>query len=372
MGIDRRQMLAGLGAAGLAGAGARADGPDAPAFTETPVRPLEAQIARLIIMGFVGADPRGEGADAMVRHLEERSIGGVLMLRHNARERDPALALTARLRAASADAWLAIDQEGGVVQRLTGDMGFTRIPRAQILAEQGLEAGAALFATAARELADAGFNMNLAPIADLHDPGNDAIGQYGRAFGSDANSVAAWCAAFIEAFEAQGIACAIKHFPGHGRSRGDSHDGFVDITSTWSFEEAAPFGQLMRSGHAHLMMGAHLVNHRLDPDGLPVTLSRRVLHGLLRQVMGYEGAVITDDLDMGAIRHHYSREEAVIGALKAGNDLLLISNSANPDPDLPASIRRWVMAAIERGELSQERITEANQRLDALEGHVRG
>lgn len=372
MTLDRRQVLAGLGLAGASAGLAQAQPESAAPTGEVPVRPLEVQIARLIIMGFVGSAPDGEGADTMVRHLEDRTIGGVLMLRHNARERDPALALAARLRAASPQAWIAIDQEGGVVQRLTGDMGFTRIPRAQILAEQGLEAGTALFATAARELAEAGFNMNLAPIADLHDPGNDAIGQYGRAYGDDPEAVAAWCAAFIEAFEAENIACAIKHFPGHGRSRGDSHDGFVDITSTWSFEEAAPFGQLMRSGHAHLMMGAHLVNHRLDPDGLPVTLSRRVLHGLLRQVMGYQGAVITDDLDMGAIRNHYSREEAVIGALKAGNDLLLISNSANPDPDLPANIQRWVMAAIERGELSQERITEANARLDVLEGHVRG
>ncbi|WP_429912322.1 glycoside hydrolase family 3 N-terminal domain-containing protein [Glycocaulis sp.] len=372
MTMDRRQLLAGLGLAG-AGAGLASAQPEHfPRIAEVPVRPLEAQIARLIIMGFVGADPRGESADAMVRHLEERSIGGVLMLRHNARERDPALALAARLRAASADAWLAIDQEGGVVQRLNAEMGFTRIPRATELTTRGLEAGAELFAVAARELADAGFNMNLAPIADLYDPANDAIGQYGRAYGPDPDSVATWCAAFIEAFEAQGVACAIKHFPGHGRSRGDSHDGYVDISDTWTFEEAAPFGQLMRSGHAHLMMGAHLINRRLEPDGLPVTLSRRVLHGLLRQVMGYEGVVITDDLDMGAIRHHYTREQAVIGALKAGNDLLLISNSANPDPDLPANVQRWVMAAIERGELSEERISEANQRLDALEGHVRG
>lgn len=372
MRFDRRQLLAGVGAAGLAAGAGRADEPETFRIAEAPVRPLEAQIARLIVMGFVGSAPDGAGADAMVAHLENRAIGGVLMLRHNARERDPALALAARLRAASSTAWLAIDQEGGVVQRLGADMGFTRIPRATELTPRGLEAARDLFAVAARELADAGFNMNLAPIADLHDPDNDAIGQYGRAYGGDPDSVAAWCAAFIEAFEAENIACAIKHFPGHGRSRGDSHDGFVDITSTWSFEEAAPFGQLMRSDHAHLIMGAHLINRRLDPDGLPVTLSRRVLHGLLRQVMGYQGAVITDDLDMGAIRHHYSRRDAVIGALKAGNDLLLISNSANPDPDLPANIQRWVMAAIETGELTEARIAEANQRLDMLEAKVRG
>ncbi|MFN3834988.1 MAG: glycoside hydrolase family 3 N-terminal domain-containing protein [Glycocaulis sp.] len=163
MRLDRRQMLAGMGAAGLAGAGVRADEPALPRTTSVAVRPLEAQIARLIIMGFVGSAPDGAGADAIAAHLESGAIGGALMLRHNARERDPALALAARLRAAAPDAWLAIDQEGGVVQRLTGDMGFTRIPRAQALAAQGLEAGRELFAVAARELAEAGFNMNLAP-----------------------------------------------------------------------------------------------------------------------------------------------------------------------------------------------------------------
>jgi len=370
MKMDRRQLLGGLAMSGLA-AGVRADDNEPAPRAPAPVRPLEQQIARMIVMGFLGRRADSDGAQAMAGMLADGAAGGALFLRHNARERDEVLELAAMMRAASPDAWLAIDQEGGVVQRLTGDMGFSRIPRAQILAGRGVEAAAELFAAAARELAAAGFNLNLAPIADLHDPDNSAIGGYGRAFGADPHEVARFCAAFIDAFEAEGVACSIKHFPGHGRSRGDSHDGFVDITGTWSFEEAAPFGELIRMGRAHLIMGAHLVNLRLDPSGLPVTLSRRVLHGLLRQVMGYDGAVITDDLDMGAIRGHFSREEAVVGSIAAGNDLLLISNSADPDPDLPANIVRWVMSALERGALSEARIAEANARIDRLEAQVR-
>ncbi|MCC5995162.1 MAG: glycoside hydrolase family 3 protein [Oceanicaulis sp.] len=370
--LTRRHILGALAAsaAAPAAASAAASGLPAEAVQRHVLRPMEALVGRTLILGFLGAAPDAPGADAIEADLAAGRIGGVLFLRHNARTRAGVEGLARRFRDAAPDAWLAIDQEGGVVQRLTGDMGYTRIPRANVLAADGVEAARPLFATAARELREAGFNLNLAPIADLHDPENDAIGQYGRAFSAAPDETADWCAAFIDAFEAEGIACAIKHFPGHGRSRGDSHDGYVDITSTWTFEEAAPFGRLMRMDRAHLMMGAHLVNLRLDPDGLPVTLSRRVLHGLLREVMGYEGAVITDDLDMGAIRYHYTREQALTGALAAGNDLILISNSANPDPDLARKAVDWTGAALERGALGVERLAEANARIDMLRTHL--
>ena len=121
---------------------------------------------------------------------------------------------------------------------------------------------------------------------------------------------------------------------------------------------------------AHLIMGGHLINRRLDPSGDPVTFSRPALHGLLRQAMGYQGAVITDDLDMSAIRDHYSREEAVVRSIAAGNDLLLISNSASPDPDLPRRAVEWVGAALARGTLSMERLIDANARIDQLAAHA--
>lgn len=280
------------------------------------------------------------------------------------------MGLARRFREAAPEAWLSIDQEGGFVQRLTADMGFTDIPTAQELAAMGPAAAGPIFTAAAAELAEAGFNLNLAPVADLHQDGNAVIGRWDRAFGTDPAAVAAWCGVFIDTMEAAGVACAIKHFPGHGRSSGDSHDGFVDLTDTWSFEEVEPFARLIESDHAHLLMGGHLINRRLDPSGEPVTLSRPVLHGLLRRAMRYDGAVITDDLDMGAIRDHYSREEAIVGSLAAGNDLLLISNSANADPDLPRRAVDWVGAALERGDLTMDRLVDANARIDQLKGRL--
>lgn len=360
--LDRRTFMASVGALGAASAAGPAAGFQAPG--------LETLVGRTLILGFVGDDPSDEGADAIEADLADGRIGGVLFLRHNARTRDGVLGLARRFREAAPQAWLSVDQEGGFVQRLTAEMGFTDIPTAIELAEMGPVTAAPILQAAAGELAEAGFNLNLAPVADLRQDANAVIGRWDRAFGTDPAAVAAWCGVFIEAMEAAGVACAIKHFPGHGRSSGDSHDGFVDLTQTWSFEEVEPFARLIESDHAHLVMGGHLINRRLDPSGAPVTLSRPVLDGLLRQAMRYDGAVITDDLDMGAIRDHYTREEAVTGALAAGNDLLLISNSADADPDLPRRAVDWAGAAIDRGDLTMNRLIEASARIDQLKARL--
>jgi len=361
--ISRRMMMAGLTAAALTPALAQAR-------RDIADRSLDTLVGQCLVLGFLGDAPDAPGADALEAELASGAVGGVLFLRHNARSKAGVEGLARRFRAAAPQAWLAIDQEGGFVQRLTTDMGYTDIPTAQELAEMGLERARPIFAQAAAELAAGGFSMNLAPVADLHKDGNEVIARWDRAFGEDPDLVAAYCAAFIDAMEAEGIACAIKHFPGHGRSQGDSHDGFVDITQTWSGVEAAPFERLIESDRAHLVMGGHLINRQLDPSGAPVTLSSPVLQGLLRETLGYQGAVITDDLDMGAIRDHYSREEAIVQSLAAGNDLLLISNSANADPDLARRAVDWVGAAIERGVLSFDRLVDANLRIETLKGHV--
>lgn len=361
MKLNRRGFVgaaAGLGLAPVTGLAARA--------ASWADAPLERLVGRMLILGFLGDAPGRGDAEALAGHLNEGRAGGALFLRHNARSRAGVDGLTALFRQASPDAFLAIDQEGGFVQRLSADMGYYKIPTAAALVEAGPEAARAAFERGAEELAAAGFNMNLAPIADLHQDGNAVIARWERAFGDDPAAVALYCAAFIDAMQARRIACSIKHFPGHGRSVGDSHDGYVDLTQTWRFEEVEPFARLIDSGHAHLIMGGHLVNERLDPAGLPATLSRPMLGGLLRQAMGYRGAVITDDLDMGAIRSHYSREEAVVQAIAAGNDLLLISNSADADPDLPRRAVEWVAAAVERGALRLDHLVAANLRIDAL------
>ncbi len=362
--IDRRRLLqSGLALAGL--------GLTPAALSQITERPLAEKIGQMLLMGFIGRDAETDGAAIVADHLAARRIGGVLFLRHNVRSREGAESSARLFTAADPTAWMAIDQEGGLVQRLSRDLGYSPIPRAMQVAEGQTPAEAAdLYRQAAREFHAAGFNMNLAPVADVHDPDNAVIGRHGRAYGTDGARIADYASAFIDAFESEGSVCAIKHFPGHGRSRGDSHDGFVDISETWSEDELAPFRELIDRGRAHLIMGGHLTLRPVDPSGQPVTFSQPVLEGLLRERLGFTGAIMTDDLDMAAIRHNYEQREAVLRSIEAGNDIIMMSNSASPDPELPQNFIRWVTEAIAEGRLSEHRINQSAARLAVLKQRV--
>jgi len=361
--MHRRTFMQAMAAAGLA-AGI------SPAMAQDGLT-LRQKAARMLLMGFIGDNLDTDGARGVAAHLEAGRIGGVLFLRHNVRSREGVEGMTAAFGDIAPNAWMAVDQEGGVVQRLSSDLGYTAIPRAFVISEErSVDEAHVLYEAAAAEFRAAGFNLNLAPVADLQDDSNGVIGRWGRGYGTDGDRIAAYAGAFIDAFESAGAACAIKHFPGHGRSRGDSHQGFVDISETWSDAELDPFRRLIDAGRAHLIMGGHLTHEGLDPAGDPVTFSHPILTGLLRHQMGYTGALITDDLDMGAIRENYDQRTAVIRSIQAGNDMVMMSNSAAPDPDLPIRFADWIEAAVETGELTELRINQSMARLNVLEGRI--
>lgn len=360
MNPDRRSVLGWAAAATALGLtpGAFALGPDLT---------LQQRIGQMLLLGFIGSTSDTDGAGQIAGHLAEGRIGGVLFLRHNVRSREGVEGLTTRFNAIAPTAWMAVDQEGGVVQRLSRDLGYGAVPRAQLVAEAGdADAARAVYTAAAAEFRAAGFNMNLAPVADLNDPDNAVIGRHGRSYGNDGLTVAAYASAFIDAYREAGAVCAIKHFPGHGHSRGDSHAGFVDITDTWSDAELDPFRRLIVAGEARLIMCGHLTDRTLDPTGVPVTFSAPVIGDLLRQQLGFTGVVMTDDLDMGAIRENYTQREAVLRSIEAGNDIIMLSNSAAPDPELPQRIVDWVIEAIVEGRFTEARIDQSVARIAAL------
>jgi len=357
MSITRRTVLAGLAA--LA----------APAVL--PPRPAMAQgftrsIGSLLLVGMPGAD-LAAGARGLAAHIAAGNAGGAMFLGNNMTTRPAVEAAARMLRDSAPDgpALVAVDQEGGAVQRLSAALGYTPIPSAlRVAATRTPTEAQALYAGMAAELAAAGFTLNLAPVADLHDPENPVIGAHSRGFSDDPETVVAYCSAFIAAHAGTGVHCAVKHFPGHGRSRGDSHEGIVDITATWGTAELEPFHLLIASGAARVVMAGHLRHDSLGAE--PATLNRQAITGVLREDLGFAGVVMTDDLDMAAIRDIHSLEEAVILALAAGNDLLLLSNSLTPDPDLPAIATGWVEAAVRNGRLSGDAIEASAARLAAL------
>jgi len=156
------------------------------------------------------------------------------------------------------------------------------------------------------------------------------------------------------------ISC-LKHFPGHGSAKGDSHEGFVDATNTWSELELEPYKRLLHK--TKMIMTAHVFNKNLD-DTYPATLSYNTNTKLLREKMGYDGVIIGDDLQMGAIKEHYSNEEALKLSINSGVDLIMYCNQLGDDK--AEDIIEIIYKLIKNGEIAQERIEESNKRIDRL------
>jgi beta-N-acetylhexosaminidase len=354
----RRRFLAGAAATLLT----------APALLRTS--PAEAAIAadvgEMLMVGFAGKSADSPPAQALAAHIARGRVGGVLFLSDNIGRSGQVAGLVSLFREAAGGRRLliAVDQEGGRVQRLGRAEGFSFIPAALRVGEMPLDEAQALYRKVGKELAAAGFNLNLAPVADLHDPKNPIIGRSRRAYSADPGTVAAYAAACVAGLAEAGVLAAIKHFPGHGFSRGDTHLGPVDVTRTLRTAEIAPFAQLIRGGHAPIVMTAHL-RHALF-GGVPASLSRVAIDGILRGVLGHDGPVMTDALDMAAITREYDQRSAMLLAIGAGADLLLVANNLRGDPDLPSKLAAWVREDIIRGKLAYSRIAEAAERLRRL------
>ncbi|MCS6758869.1 MAG: glycoside hydrolase family 3 protein [Candidatus Devosia euplotis] len=266
---------------------------------------------------------------ALRSDLAASRLGGAMLLKTNINSLDAVGQMNAAFRTASPDLppFITLDQEGGVVERLTGDVGFHEIPSAaSIAASESPDEAASIYAAMAAEIAALGFTVNFGPVADLNlNPKNPVIGRFDRPFSADPAIVARYDAAFITAHHAADLLTALKHFPGHGSSAADSHESFVDITQTWQAEELDPYRALIAAGDVDMIMADHLYHAKYADAGkqTPSSLSPQWIDGVLRTELGYDGVVISDDLEMGGIRDHFTLRQAVIQAVRAGLDVLL-------------------------------------------------
>ena len=267
--------------------------------------------------------------------------------------------------------FIAVDQEGGWVQRLAGNVGLKKLNSAsRVAARMTPEQALDYYRGVAHDLKSFGFNVNFGPVVDLNtNPKNPIIGRLGRSFSDDPEVVTRYGAAFVKAHREAGIITSLKHFPGHGSSRSDSHLGFVDISKTWSEQELKPYAKLIEDDLADMVMIGHLHLSRFqDNEGrqLPATFSKPLLDGVLRTQLKYDGVVVSDDLEMGAIRKHYKSGEALIRAIKAGNDLLILSSFANGSTSLPRRYIEIIKAATHQDADLRTRITQSYLRIVAL------
>jgi beta-N-acetylhexosaminidase len=349
--------------------------PAAAASVETPEVSLAAKVGQLLMVGF-----RGLAVDAhhpIVQDIRQRNLGSVVLFSYDvltaSHERNIASPgqvkeLVAALQSfADQPLLVAIDQEGGIINRLHERYGFPPTLSHQALGElNDLAATRQQAGAMARTLADLGINLNLAPVVDLNtNPANPIIAAYERSFGADPQQVAEQAKAFVEAHHGQGVRCTLKHFPGHGSSTADSHQGFVDVTQTWSRQELIPYATLIQAGLADAIMTAHVFNANLDPD-YPATLSQPTLSGLLRGELGYDGVIISDDMQMEAIRAHYGFETAIQKTLEAGVDIIAIGNNLVYEEDIVSRTVAVITRLVESGAISPERIDASYGRVQRL------
>jgi len=337
--------------------------------------PIEKMIGQMLIFGFQGTSPDQQWPQILAEQLANGTLGGTMFLKYNLADKAQGKRLMKFLHARTANndmpPLFVVDQEGGQVQRLAGNVGLKTWPSAARMGRGPVDEARAEYAQMADALDDWGFNVNLGPVVDVNvNPRNPIIGKLGRSFSGDPYKVSDYARAFVEAHRAQGVLTALKHFPGHGSSRNDSHHGFTDISRTWQKDtELAPYRELIASGAVDMVMTGHLYLEQLAGSGeakYPATLSRAAVTGLLRKTLGFDGVVISDDMEMGAIRQHYGTFEAAIMAIKAGVDMLIVSNSAKPDPRLPEKYIAAIAEAARKDPDLMGRITQSYLRIIAM------
>lgn len=337
---------------------------------------LREMAGQMILIGFQGDAASDPWPRALAGMIARGEIGGVMYLGTNVASRAAVGAMNRQFLGARPSPALppliALDQEGGEIERLSSAIGFAEIPSARRVAASLSPAEAEeLYFGMAEGLAGLGFNLNFGPVADLDvNPQNPIIGRYGRAFSADPATVAAYARAFVAGHRRAGVLTALKHYPGHGSSSADSHEGFVDITDTWTAAELEPYRALIEAGVADMVMSGHLIRRQDGAEALPASLSAEAIEGELRAGLGFKGVVISDDMEMGAIRQNFSRREAVLRAVNAGTDLLLFSNTAEPSLDLPGEILGILVAEAGRDPAFRARVEASYARIVALKSRL--
>lgn len=346
-----------------------------PEPTSTPSPSLRDRIAQMLLVGFRGLTV--EGAGEIVADIRDRNLGGIVLFdtdqptHSNVRNVESPAQMTALiggLQSLGATPLLvAIDEEGGLVARLDERHGFPPTISAADLGARGdvaftRQAGEQI----AETLASVGVNLNLAPVVDLNvNPSNPIIGSLGRSFSADPAIVTAQAEAFVVGHRSVGVLITLKHFPGHGSSTGDTHLGVVDVTDTWSAIELEPFRNLVNDGLTDAVLTAHVFNSKLDPQH-PATLSEPTITGILRDELGWDGVVISDDMQMGAIRQAYGYADAVRLAILAGVDILTIAQQQVYEPGIVETTIDLIEGLVRDGRLTEARIDESYQRIQVL------
>jgi beta-N-acetylhexosaminidase len=324
---------------------------------------LQNKIGQMLMVGFTGTTV----PDSLAYDLQNRNLGGVILYGGNILNPVQLKNLTSQLMQLSKiPLFIATDQEGGQVARLTKSNGFDNTYSEYQLGTifASIDSTRAQASEMAQWLSSSGISIDFAPVVDVDvNPNSPAIGHYQRSFSPNPMTVFNYSVAFINEMHKQNIITTLKHFPGHGSATTDSHLGITDITNTWADSELIPYQQLIADNYSDLIMAGHLFNEHLD-SLYPASLSNNVITGLLRNKLGYKGVVITDDMLMGAISTQYTFSKAIELAVNAGDDILLFAaNLGSNKESIVDSVINIISQKVAAGAISESLIDSAYNRI---------
>ena len=334
---------------------------------------LQTMIGQMIMVGTRGMTI-DEVSPQFKQQIKDGKIGGVILFDYdvvkkeahrNIQSPDQVKALIAGLKALTTKPlFMAVDQEGGRVNRLKPKYGFPTSVSAQYLGDLDNVDTTNYYANrTATTLNDLGFNVNFAPAVDVNfNPESPAIGKIERSFSADPAMVIKHAGMLIKAQDGKGIVSTLKHFPGHGSAQADSHYGVTDVTNYWQESELLPFEALGKLDNNVAIMTAHVVNKNLDPD-FPATLSSKIIDGLLRRQLGFKGVVFSDDMQMKAVNSQFGFETLLKNSINAGVNVLVFGNNLEYDELIPTKAIDLVTKMVEKGEISKDRIIGSYERI---------
>ncbi len=343
------------------------------ASTSNDEQHLKEQIGQMILAGFRGFSI-DEVNPAFIKQIEQGYIGGIILFDYDVVKKKAERnikspeqvknLITAMQSKAPKPMFIAVDQEGGRVNRLKTKYGFPASVSAEYLGKlDNLDSTRMYALQSAHNLKQLGFNVNFAPVVDVDlNPDNPVIGGIERSYSADPDQVIKHAKVVVEVQDSFGIISTLKHFPGHGSAAADSHKGVVDITNYWTEKELQPFKAISDVAPSVAIMTAHVVNHKLDAE-YPATMSKLIIGNVLRGDLGFTGLVFSDDLQMGAVNDMYSFETILERAILAGVDVLVMGNNLELEELGPQRAVNIIYDLVQNGKISRERIQTSYDRI---------
>ena len=322
---------------------------------------LDDKISQMIMIGFNGNNSQSKEFKYILKNIN--SITGVILFEKNIQDVKELNKMNQLLKDNSAVVpFIAIDNEGGQVLRFD----FVDIKSSKEISGLNAEDAKKEYQKLVQANYEAGINLNFAPVVDLLINEDSIINKKERAYSKDYEIVTKYAKMLIDEHAKYGIITSLKHFPGHGSAKGDTHLGFVDNTDVFEMDELMPYYLLKDTDETTMVMVSHIFNGNIDKK-YPASLSDKTINGLLKDYIGFKGVVISDDYDMGAIRDNYDLNEIVTRAINSGVDILLFSNNLNYyDKNIHKKIHKIIKREIKKGNIKESDIDKSYEKIMKL------